>query len=269
MPKFQLFSPNPDSGHEKATIQEYRQLAQVLHTFVAFVRSVENGVGEENLNLIAKYVVDVSTVDVCLILEFNERENKLSQVGISGESNANPSFTLPVEYMTRVMENSHLTILNVQRDELTQNNDFFRHERIQNVIIFPLLEEDECIGLFLANYRHSRVPSDDEIYMTRMLANLIALTLHSRQLSAKLNDMQKKVDRRLLFVWMNMLELTWRHSLIQKTSAIRNYIAVIDRLLKQTFENSSSREQISTIVGEIDRLANDINNLPPRVPGSF
>jgi signal transduction histidine kinase len=63
-----------------------------------------------------------------------------------------------------------------------------------------------------------------------------------------------------------MVEDMWQHTLVQKASSIRNYAQMVRKWLERGQRMPGSAPSVDEIITEIDRLAEDIANAPPRVP---
>jgi signal transduction histidine kinase len=125
--------------------------------------------------------------------------------------------------------------------------------------------EGKTLGLFFGNYRSYSEPSKEELESIGLFADVAAQVIHNTNLQTKYNDSQQKEDRRRLLVWVSMVEDMWQHNLVQKASAIRNHSKILLKRLGMHpgFPEATS---VTETIGDMDRLAAEIVNAPPRVP---
>lgn len=244
-----------------------QQLRSVIHTLKAFL---EQGRGL-SLDFIAERSLEILGIDTCSLLEYDPIKTRFVQRGTAGLRFPDAPYTIPDDmFKERFMESLEpVVIMNVHQDDTMWESEHAEREEIQSIIIFPLRAEGEFLGLFFANYRKLKNFSREDKEAIGLFADLAALVLHESRLGAELNETQKRLDRHLFLVWVSMLENTWRHSIVQKASAIRNYAAVLSKQLSQLATHPPQMHSVPMVIENIDKLANDIANAPPRVPQSW
>jgi signal transduction histidine kinase len=126
--------------------------------------------------------------------------------------------------------------------------------------------EGETLGLIFGNYRKLTMPSREDLESFGLFADVAAHVLHGAKLESKFNESQLKAERRRLLVWVSMVEDMWQHTLVQKATSIRYYAQTLQKRLERGKPMPESMPSVQEIVDEIDRLAADIANAPPRVP---
>jgi signal transduction histidine kinase len=137
-------------------------------------------------------------------------------------------------------------------------------EEIEQLVICPLLVEGALLGLLFAGYRCRKEITPDQVGAIGLFADLAGLVIHELRLQKTLRQTQKRLDRRLFLDWVTMVENTWRHSLVSRAAAIRNYAAVAQTRLERSGGGS-----LVGAISHIDRLASEIASAPPRVPQSW
>jgi two-component system response regulator (stage 0 sporulation protein F) len=251
---------------QKLLEQRNLQLRAVLDILQAFERE---GAGI-SLDFVARRVARVLSIDACTILEYSRARERFTRRGTGGLRYPDAHYTLPLEFETRYLQMGQATeIADVQLDELMKDSGFVRREGIRSTNVFPLHVEGEAVGLLFASYREPQVFSAAEKEAVSLFADLAALLLHQARLGDELGQTKQRLARRLILDWVSMIEASWRHSLVQKASAIRNYAAILRKRLEQKATLPPAMEGIPAVVAEIDRLAAEIAAAPPRVPQSW
>jgi len=258
--------------HLLATLQKQRgqlnrQLRAVTNIFQAFR---ERRDGHLILERIARATKDALGLDVCTLLEYDAAQKTFSARGAAGLNDPTAPFTLPGEFKSWFLDAPDPAVIpDVQQDERMRDRDFVCREGIQSSIVYPLRVEGDPLGLLFASYRDRRELAPDEIEAISLFADLSALVMHEARLRKELGQTQKRLETRTFLTWVSMLEDTWRHSLVQKAAAIRNYAATLQRLFDQCAELPPGHQDIREKTAEIDRLAFEIADAPPRVPQSW
>lgn len=248
-------------------VKRNQQFRSIIHTLKAFL---QNGNGL-TLDFIAERSLEILGIDTCSLLEYDSAKTRFVQRGTAGLKFPDAPYSIPDDIFKNKFMNmvEPIVIVDLLQDELMRDSDHAKREGIESTIIFPLRVDGEFLGLFFANYRKPKDFSSEEKEAIGLFADLAALVLHESRLGAELSETQKRLDRHLILVWVSMLENTWRHSLVQKASAIRNYAAILLRQLNQFSEILPTTSNIFTTIENVDKLASDIANAPPRVPQSW
>lgn len=254
---------NLQSALQNAAEQRNDQLRAVVEIFQAF----ENKSEGLSLDIIAEKARKALHLDACTLLEYDHNARRFTGRGSSGLCFPDVHYTLPIEFASQYLEPSRPTeIMNIQNDELMRKSDFVIREQIKSVYISPLQVEDEALGLFFASYRELHSMSSDEKEAVGLFADLAALVLRDLQRGTELSEVRQKLNRRLFLMWVSMVEATWRHSIVQKASAIRNYSLILEKQF-DTLPDLSVIDR--SALTEIDRLSREIAAAPPRVPQSW
>jgi hypothetical protein len=257
---------NLQTAIQKAFEQRNQILRAVVDIFRNFGRESEG----LNLDLVATRAADALNIDACTLLEYVSARGRFSRRGIAGLRFPNTHYSLTHKFTSSLMEEPEpIVITDVESDELMKDSEYVSREGIKSAIIYPLRVEGEPLGLFFASYRELKEFSPEEIEAFGLFASLAAMMLHEEHLGDELNHTQQRLKRRLFLDWVSMIEATWRHSMVQKTSAIRNHATYLKKRLDQHDSLPEAMEGIPDIIGEIDRLAAEIADVPPRVPQSW
>jgi signal transduction histidine kinase len=175
--------------------------------------------------------------------------------------------TLQTKFQDAYMSQEGPTLIpDVRADPIMQKSKFVRREGIRSTVVYPLRAKGERLGLFFANYRTPTPPSKEELESIGLFADVAADVLHRVNLETKYNESQLKEERRRLLVWVSMVEDMWQHTLVQKASSIRNYAQTLLKWLDRRVRLAETTGSFRDMINEIDRLAADIANAPPRVP---
>lgn len=252
---------------QEEAIRRNQQFRSIIHTLKAFL---QNGKGL-SLDFIAERSLEILDIDNCVLIEYDPVKMRFVQRGTAGLKYPDAPYTIPDDaFRERFIDSLEIIeIKDVLQDELTRTSYYVKREGIKSVVIFPLRFEGEFLGLFFANFRRPKDFSIDEKETIELFADLATLVLYESHLGKELSETQKRLDRHLILVWVSMLETTWRHSIVQKAAAIRNYGAVLLKRLDLLSEAHPVFSDFPTAIENIDRLANDIANAPPRVPQSW
>jgi len=241
-----------------------------LGAFLDIFKSFKNAGNNLDLNLIAEHTIKAFTVDACTIVEFNSKKKRFSDRGTAGLKYPTKHYTFSPEYQEFFqIEEDFLEINDIQSNPLMNKSDFVKREKIKSVFLYPLLVDEQPLGLLFINFRTIKQISIEEKESIGMFASLTALFLHQEHLGHKLDQSQQRLDRRLFLDWVSMIEATWRHSLVQKTSSIQNYTTVLQKRLERIGHLPDEMAGIPDHIEDINRLATDIANAPPRVPQSW
>jgi GAF domain-containing protein len=262
-----IFRRSMQIALQEAVIRRNQQLRSVIYTLKAFLQEGKN----LSLNFIADRSLEILGIDTCTLLEYDPMKSRFVQRGTAGLKYPDVHYTIPDDgFKDRFIDlTDPVDIEDVRENELTRDSRYVAREEIKSVIIFPLRVEGAFLGLFFANFRKFKIFSSDEKEAIGLFADLASLILHESRLGVELSETQKRLDRHLILVWVSMLEDTWRHSIVQKAAAIRNYTAVLKKRLAKLTGIPSAMSDVPDTVNEIDKLANDIANAPPRVPQSW
>lgn len=251
--------------------QRWEQRNQLLRALVDVFQASQRHVDARLiLERIASVVTDVLDVDLCLLAECDAEGQGCKRQGAAGLRTPARECMVPPELLRELLERPAPTMVaDAPAHPLLRASSLGGEEGMQSAAIYPLRVEERALGLLVAGYRQHRELSPSQQEALELLASLAALVLHEAQLREELGQSQKRLERRTFLTWVSMLENTWRHSLVQKASAIRNYAEVLQRQLDRCRASPSNWPGIGETVGEIDRLAKEIAAAPPRVPQSW
>lgn len=223
------------------------------------------------LNAIAIAVKEVLGVDVCTVLEYDQQTEEFTARGAAGLEKGE-QYTLPdaSRFKQKFLDKDAPTIIpDADQDEVLRDSGFRKRENTKSTVVYPLRIENEQLGLLFADYRYQRQFSQDEMEAIGIFADFAAMVIHDTRLRQQLKQTQNRLERQIFLTWVSMLEDTWRHSLVQKASAIRNYSAVLDKLFNTSPATHIHAENIRGTIKEIDNLASEIANAPVKVPQSW
>jgi signal transduction histidine kinase len=147
-----------------------------------------------------------------------------------------------------------------------KRSKFVKREGIRSTMVCPLRAEGETLGLIFGNYRQLTETSQQDLESFGLFADVAAHVLHRANLESKFTESQLKEDRRRLLVWVSLVHDMWQHTLIQKASTIRNHAFALLKRLERHPQLPDAMTTVPAILREMDRLASDIANAPPRVP---
>lgn len=257
---------NLEAALLKSGKQRLTQLRMVNET----MRTIKLKRDGLNLDLVAERAAKALGIDTCTILLHNRETGEFSKRGDYGLQHPEIHHNPRPEFKELYMEKGTPTIIeDTQADEIMSNSKFVANEKIKSTIVNPLRIEGENQGLFFANYRKLKQFAADEIESITQIADFAALVLHINTLGTKLAESKQKLDKNLFLVWVSMMEDTWRHSIIQKSSSIQNYVGSVNQIIGNKKLQVEKWMDIPSLIKEINRLAIEINNAPPRVPSSW
>lgn len=248
--------------------QAFKKSNEQLRAVIQIFQTHESKRLDQNLHHIARHATLSLELDTCTILEFDPILGRFARRGNYGL--LLPEYekvTVGSRFEDEYMYKEHPTVIaDVRTDPFMKRSKFARREGIRSTVICPLRVDGESLGLLFANFRHPMRPSAEELKTYVLFADVAAHVLHRARLQSLFNESQQKEERNRLLVWVSLVHDMWQHTLVQKAAAIRNYAQA---LLKSLDMSSPSPEAISHFrewFQEIDGLAADIANAPPRVP---
>jgi GAF domain-containing protein len=249
---------------QKAFKRSNDQLGAVIEIF----RTHESKRQDLNLNHIAERATLSLGLDVCTIIEFDTSLQAFKGRGNYGLRQPEyGNVTLRSKFKDAYMyKDGPTVILDVRKDPLMRVSQFVKREGIRSTVVYPLRVEGESLGLLFGNYRRLTEPSKESLEAFKLFADVAAHVVHQTMLNTRLNEKQLKEERQRLLVWVSMVEDMWQHTLVQKASTIRNHAYTLLRRLERHPRLPDAMASVPDIITEMDRLAADIANAPPRVP---
>jgi len=246
----------------------FKQRNDQLRAVIEIFRTHESKSPEKNLDHIAQRAAQSLGLDVCTILEFDSILQKFTDRGHFGL--LHPEYIhAPLRSIFKdvYMHTDGITVItDVGKDPLMRVSKFVQREGIRSTVVCPLRAEGESLGLLFGNYRTNTEPTREALDAFVLFADVAAHVLHRANLESKYNESQLKEERRRLLVWVSMVEDMWQHTLVQKASAIRNYAYTLLKRLERHPHLPEPMATVPDILAEMERLAADIANAPPRVP---
>jgi GAF domain-containing protein len=225
---------------------------------------------EGSLERIAAAAKDALDMDTCTLLEYDAEKGRFYRRGAAGLERPKVGATLSHELKTRFLDKTGPTVIaDVEQDVWARSSGFVRREQVRSVVVYPLHIEAQALGLMFANYRRRKTPTASDLEAIGLLADLAAMILYETKLREALSETEMQLQRRALLARVSMVETSWRHSQIVKAAAIRNYTAVLLKRLERRGDLPGRMEAVPETVDEIDRLAAEIADAPPRVPQSW
>ena len=248
--------------------QAFKHSNDQLRAVIDIFRTQEAKQQDLNLNHIAEHAARALSFDVCTIIEFDTSIQKFKGRGNYGLRQ--PEFgnvTLRSRFKDAYMYQEGPTVIeDVRKDPLMRVSQFVKREGIHSTVVCPLRVEGESLGLLFGNYRKLIAPSKDSLEALKLFADVAAHALHRARLNTLLNEKQMREERQHLLVWVSMVEDMWQHTLVQKASAIRNHAFTLVKRLERHPRLPDSMSSVPEILKEMEHLAEDIANAPPRVP---
>lgn len=257
---------NLQSALQKASQQRITQL-RMVNDITRSIRLERDGL---DLDLVAERAATALGIDACSILLYDHEKGAFSIRGDHGLLHPIKHEHPRQAFKELYMEQPGPTIIaDTRADPVMGDSKFVRREGILSTIVAPLRIKGESQGLFFANYRRAKALSDDEVKAITLIADFAALALHINTLGTALADTRKRIDKHMFLVWVSMIEDTWRHSIIQKSSAIRNHAGSLKQIAGNKKLQVQQWDRVHASIQAIDRLADEINSAPPRVPSSW
>ncbi|HUG34596.1 MAG TPA: GAF domain-containing protein [Anaerolineales bacterium] len=248
----------------RAFEQRNRQLRAVIEIF----RMQEAKSRNLNLNHIAQHAAQSLDLDICTILELDPISQTFTSRGHFGL--IHPEFmnmNLRAKFKDAYVNLERPNIIpDVHKDPLMKTSRFVRRENVRSTVVCALRVEGESLGLLFGNYRKPTKPTKEHVEAIILFADVAAHAIHRANLETKYNDSQQKEERRRLLVWVSMVEDMWQHNLVQKASAIRNHAQTLLTRMNRHPHLPQAMDSVSETITDMDRLASDIVNAPPRVP---
>ena len=261
------------AGILRLKLQEDLQLAfqqnnQQLRAVIEIFRAQESKTEELNLDHIATHAAQSLGLDVCTILEFDPASQKFTRRGSFGlRHSEHIPFTLRSRFIKAYLHKTEPTVIaDVQNDAVMRESEFVQREGICSTVVYPLWSKGESRGLLFGNYRHLTVPSQQALEAFALFADVAAHVVHQATLNSLLDEQQRRDNRRRLLVLVSMVHDMWQHTLVQKASAIRNYVFTLSRQLEMQVPLPEPLASVPDILTDIDHMATDISNAPPRMP---
>jgi GAF domain-containing protein len=248
--------------------QAFRQRNDQLRAVIEIFRTHESKNPDPNLDHIAKHAAQSLRLDLCTILEYDSISQKFTGRGNYGLWHPDHlNVTLRSKFADAYMQrNGPVVIADVRMNLLMRRSQFVRREGIRSTVVCPLRAEGESLGLLFGNYRQFTDPSQQDLKAFGLFADVAAHVLHRANLESKYNEIQLKEERHRLLVWISLVHDMWQHTLVQKASTIRNHTFTLLKRIERHPHLPTDMTAVSDIITEIDRLAGDIANAPPRVP---
>ena len=248
--------------------QAFKKSNEQLRAVIQIFQRLEDKRLDQNLDHIARHATLSLDLDTCTILEFDAIAGKFAGRGNYGL--LHPEYekvTVGTRFEEEYMYKDHPTVIaDVRADAFMKKSKFARREGICSTVVCPLRVDGESVGLLFANFRRPMKPSPEELNTYVLFADVAAHVLHRARLQSLFNESQQKEERNRLLVWVSMVHDLWQHTLVQKASAIRNYAQALLKALNRRARLQDTALDFQDWLQEIDGLAADIANAPPRVP---
>jgi GAF domain-containing protein/ActR/RegA family two-component response regulator len=222
------------------------------------------------LQRIAQVARDSLGLDCCVLVEYDSEHDRFSGRGASGLRRPESDSWVPQVFKPWLLDAAGpAVVVDLTEDPRLQANDLLCNEDVQRLVICPVLVEGTPLGLLFGGYRCYKEVGPDQLEAIGLFANLAGLVIHEIRLQKALRQTQKRLDRRLFLDWVTMVENSWRHSLVGKAAAIRNHAAILHKQLDCSAPALLSENGVGETLSDIDRLAKEIADAPPRVPQSW
>jgi GAF domain-containing protein/CheY-like chemotaxis protein len=119
----------------------------------------------------------------------------------------------------------------------------------------PLMIGERCIGVLNLEHPEAGFFSEDQREIIERLASQAAIAIRNAQQYEALIDTQEQLIAAEALAWMGMTGSNWAHSVAQKTSSIRNYLAALALYLP---DDAKPRD----ILAKADQVAVAIQSIP-------
>jgi GAF domain-containing protein len=248
--------------------QAFKKCNEQLRAVIQIFQTHESKRLDQNLNHIARHATLSLGLDTCTILEFHPALGRFAGRGNYGLLHpAYEKVTVGSRFEDEYMYKDHPTVIaDVRTDPFMKRSKFARREGIRSTVVCPLRVDGESLGLLFANFRHPMKPSAEELKTYVLFADVAAHVLHRARLQSLFNESQQKEERNRLLVWVSLVHDMWQHTLVQKAAAIRNYAQTLLKWMNTYPRLPEVAPNFRHWLQEIDGLAEDIANAPPRVP---
>jgi GAF domain-containing protein len=244
--------------------QRFQQLHAVVEILEAFR---QQRYGDAMLERIAMAVKDALSVDTCTVHEYDQQTGEFSWRGAAGLETPEMSWTMHEDHQRWFLKGrEHTIIVDAPGDRRLQVGGFVTRERIQSVVVYPLLIEAEPMGLLFVSYRYRKEPTPDELRAIGLFADIAALVLNGARMRDQLGEMRRRLERSVVLSTVSMIENTWRHSMVNRAATIRNWTESLQIRLERCDQQPSLMEGLGEILSKIDRQAKEIADAPPRIP---
>jgi GAF domain-containing protein len=126
----------------------------------------------------------------------------------------------------------------------------------------PLLTDEQCIGVL--NLEHPEVGyfGEDQREIIEGLAVQAAIAIQNAQRYHELERAKGALAAAEAIAWMGLFGSSWAHSVAQKTSAVRNYLAVLADYLPPERKAQDLMTQIEDAVRAIQHIPTIVHELP-------
>ncbi len=246
--------------------ESFQERDRQLHAVATILEASRKGESTEALlHHVADVFVETLGCDLSTILEYEPGSGRFLARAAQGllDEKTEPTVDDIQEYLHWFVGTSGpLYIPDASLDPRLMHSAFVQREGIKSMVVYRLRVEDDVFGLLFVNYRKTLAAKDIDIGTMRIWADLAASLIRSSRL-------QERIQSHTILVWMSMLEDSWRHALVQKGAAIRNYALVAQTHLDSIKASPPVRRSIESSLLEIDRLAQEIADAPVRVPQSW
>jgi GAF domain-containing protein/FixJ family two-component response regulator len=136
---------------------------------------------------------------------------------------------------------------------------FTAREKIVSAAVFPLLVDEQLVGLMFINYLKRHYFTEHEVRVMELFARHAAIAIQNAR---QHESLKKRMETATAMARVGRLASTWAHDVHTPTLVIRVDVAT----LRSEIEDSQSRE----ILEEINDAANDIAQvIPSNLPLSY
>jgi GAF domain-containing protein/ActR/RegA family two-component response regulator len=246
--------------------ESFQKRDRQLHAVATILEASRKGESTEALlHHVADAFVETLGCDLSTLLEYEPGSGRFLARATKGllDEKTEPTVDDIQEYLHWFVGTSGpLYIPDASLDPRLMHSAFVQREGIKSMVIYRLRVDNDVFGLLFVNYRKTLAAKNIDIGTMRIWADLAASLIRSSRL-------QERIQSHTILVWMSMLEDSWRHALVQKGAAVRNYALVVQTHLDSIKAPPPIRRSIKSSLLEIDRLAQEIADAPVRVPQSW
>ncbi len=119
----------------------------------------------------------------------------------------------------------------------------------------PLLYKQSCIGVLDFEHPEPRYFTINHLEIIEALAGQAAIAIKNARHYDELQSTKDDLAAIEAVAWIGMFGSSWAHSIIQKTSAARNYVNVLNNYVEPD-------SQAATLVNKVEEVMQTIQNIP-------
>lgn len=243
---------------------ENSQLYKSAECLIGLVEELAKNLESETvLQKIADDAIDKQAIigaDKAIIYEYDADRGTFSPEAVHAGDLKRPDLSNPpfsqasVIHRCTQLRTPHLAPIVSKCDVL--RGRFTRREKIASAAVFPLIVDDQLVGLMFINYLTDHVFTPQEVRVMELFARHAAIAIYNAR---QYDILKKRMETATAMARVGRLASTWAHEVHTPTLAIRVDV--------DTLRSEAQDQQTSEILEEIYEAAQEIalvipNNLP-------